>query len=311
MVFITAAALPWPVFSAEPLTPARRIVCLLESALSTLYMLGADDALVGVPADATRGEPGARYRALDPRIARGEYPTPGNWDFISLERVLMLQPDLVVLWAAQRETIDALRRHGLRVHSVDVRSLQDVHEQVRELGRLTGRSDRAHELVQWAQRETEALRAAAAVSSGSRPRAFFMWPQSPLDTAGRASAAHELLELAGAVNVCTTAAEHVVVRIDDVLAWRPDLVVMWPSALSPIELAQRPGWRAIPAVKHGRVHVLPSPFWCDLWTLKYVYAARVIAGWSRPNGPPPPADEAELRRIMTFLYGPRAEAWFP
>ncbi|MCX7819835.1 MAG: ABC transporter substrate-binding protein [Kiritimatiellae bacterium] len=293
---------------ARPEAPARRVVCLLESALSTLYMLGADGALVGVPADATRGEAGRRYAALDPRLARGELATPGNWDFVSIERVLALRPDLVVLWAAQREAIDALERHGLRVHGVDVRSFADVHREVIELGRRTGREARARELVTWAQCQTAAMRAAAA--PGPAPRAYFMWPQSPLDTAGRASAAHELLELAGAVNVCSAATEHVVVRIEDVLGWRPELIVMWPSALSPAALGELPGWRAVPAVRQGRVHVLPSPFWCDLWTLKYIYAAKVVAAWCRPDPMRPAPEATELRPIMVFLYGPRAEAWF-
>ena len=113
---MAAAASPfWAAAQDRQPTAAHRIVCLLESALSTLYMLGADEALVAVPADATRGEPGQRYAALDPRIARGELATPGNWDFISLERVLALRPDLVVIWAAQREAIEALERHRLRV----------------------------------------------------------------------------------------------------------------------------------------------------------------------------------------------------
>lgn len=273
-------------------------------------MLGADEALVAVPADATRGEPGERYRALDPRIARGELPTPGNWDFVSIERVLALRPDLVVMWAAQRETLEALQRQGVRVHAVDVRGFADVHRGVLELGRATGRPTRAAELVDWARRETDALRAAAATAPGPAPRAYFMWPQSPLDTAGRMSVAHELLDLAGAVNVCTSAMEHVVARLEDVLAWRPEIIVMWPSAMTPSALSGLPGWRAVPAVKSGRVHTLPSPFWCDLWTLKYVYAARVVAASCRPGASPMEASTTELRRIMTFLYGPRATAWF-
>lgn len=291
--------------------PARRIVCLLESALSTLYMLGADEALVGVPAEALRGEAGRRYAALDPRMKRRELSAPGNWDFVNVESVLALRPDLVVMWASQREATAALEARGLRVYGVEIRNLADVHDTARHLGALAGREARARELLAWVDGEVAALREAVRRSPARPPRAYFMWAQSPLDTAGRRSAAHELLELAGASNACPAESEHVVARMEDVLAWRPEVIVMWPAAFTPEDLLRRPEWRAVPAVRERRVHALPSPFWCDLWTLKYAHAARVVAAACHPRAVPVAEIETACRRTMRALYGPRAEAWFP
>ncbi len=295
----------------ELAAPAGRIVCLLESALSALCMLGADDAIVGAPAEALRGETGRLYARLDPRFAAGALPTPGNWDFVNLESVIALRPDLVILWAAQRESVSALEGRGLKVYGVELRSLADIHREVLDLGRLTGRPERARELVAFAAREAEALRAAVARSPRPRPRAYFMWGQSPLDTAGRASAAHELLDLAGAINVCPDPREHVVARMEDVLAWRPQVIVMWPSNLRPRDLAVRDGWRGVPAAIEGRIHRLPSAFLCDFWTLKYLWAAWQVAAWCHPEVVLPERIAENQRRILTALYGPRGERLLP
>ncbi len=290
--------------------PVSRIVCLLESSLSTLYMLGAGETLVGVPADAVRGEVGRRYAALDPRIAQRQLPTPGNWDFVNLETVLALRPDLVLLWASQVESVAALEQRGIRVYGIEIRSVRDVHQVVQDLGALTGRAARAAELLDWVRGEICAIRAEKPPVGGPAPRVYFMWPQSPLDTAGRASIVHEVLEMIGVVNVCPAEREHVVVRMEDILAWRPDVIVIWPSNFSLKDLVVRSGWRDVPAVRNGRVHVLSSPFWCDLWTLKYVYAAREIAAACEGAGANLAELNAHLRRILCALYGDRANAWF-
>ncbi len=118
--------------------PAERIVCLIESALSGIYMLGAEARIVGVSANVYQQETFRYYAAMDERIRSRSLPTPGNWDFINIEKVVGLKPDLVIIWAHQEEAIRALEERGIPVFGVFIRSFEDVFREMLALGDLTG-----------------------------------------------------------------------------------------------------------------------------------------------------------------------------
>ena len=106
--------------------PVKRIVCLIESALSGLYMLGQADKIVGISRNVYEGEVFKYYAQLDIRIKNRTLPAPGNWDFVNIESVINLKPDLVIIWASQTESIKALEERGIPVYGVFLKSIQDV-----------------------------------------------------------------------------------------------------------------------------------------------------------------------------------------
>lgn len=79
----------------------KRIVCLIESALSGIYMLNQGNRIVGVSKNVYQTDVYPYYAALDKRIKDKRLPAPGNWDSVSVEGILALQPDLVIMWAQQ------------------------------------------------------------------------------------------------------------------------------------------------------------------------------------------------------------------
>lgn len=266
--------------------PARRVVCLIESALSGLYMLGAEEALVGVSTNVYDGPAARYYAALDGRIRTRSLPTPGNWDFVNVESVLALRPDLVILWAQQADSIVALEELGVPCYAVFLRSFDEVLAEVRGLGALTGRTSRAEELVSWARGSLDAIARERPQTPEARvPRAYFMWAQSDLETSGRVGLVEELLRRAGTRNVADgLAQEHLVVDTERLLAWDPELIVMWGNERrEPADILGDPRWRRLAAVRAQRVHELPDVFLCDLWTLKLPYAARLVSAWAYPG----------------------------
>ena len=69
--------------------PCSRAVCLIESTLSGIYMLHAEDAVIGIPSNVYSGDVFRHYAVLDRRIKEIKLPAPGNWDFVSIESVLL------------------------------------------------------------------------------------------------------------------------------------------------------------------------------------------------------------------------------
>ena len=266
--------------------PAQRVVCLIESALSGLYMLGAENAVVGVSSNVYDGPTRRYYAAMDTRLRDKKLPSPGNWDFVSVESVVALRPDLVVIWSEQGESIAALEELGVPVFAVFLRSLDDVFREVRALGALTGKSARAEELVAWTRGDLGDIeRRVGGTTAAERPRTYFMWAQSDLETSGNVGLVEELLTRAGALNVChDVAQEHVVIDRERLRAADPELVVMWfNERRGPADVVADPAWKGIRAVRAKRVHELLEVFLCDLWTLKFPYAVRLVASWAHPD----------------------------
>jgi len=292
------------VVPVEP--PVTRVVCLIESALSGIYMLGAGDRIVGIPADVYDGEVFPAYAALDGRVKRREIPAPGNWDFVNLEKVLSLEPDLVVIWSHQTEAIAGLERHGIPVYGVMLRCIQDVYREIGDFGRLFGVPDRAGRLIAHTRAGLDALR--QKVGDRPRPRVYFMWGQGLLHTAGAGSTADGLITASGGVNVCSSPREHLVVNLEKLLEWDPEVIVMWRNReLDPGDILSDSRLQTLTAVKRGAVHEMPSVFFNDLWTLKFLFAARQTAGWFHPDAFTPPDIASERRRMCLTLYGSAGE----
>jgi iron complex transport system substrate-binding protein len=289
--------------------PPERIVCLIESALSGIYMLGAEKQVAGISTNVYQGNVYSYYAAMDARIKNKTIPAPGNWDFVSIESVIALRPDVVILWSNQTESITALEERGIRVFGVFIDKKEDVYKEILELGKLTGRSKRAQELVDYTKKEIERFhKRVASIPPANRQRVYYMWAQGNLETSCGESTVQDLIHLAGGKNVCDSLSnEHIVVNMEQIMAWNPDIIVMWYNEKkNPSDIIDDEQWRFIQAVKKRRVHEFPEIFLCDLWTLKYTYAVKMVAKWTYPQLFKDIDLEKEKRTMLQMLYGKKA-----
>jgi iron complex transport system substrate-binding protein len=286
--------------------PATRIVCLIESALSGLYMLGAEQQVAAVSANIYSGSVFSWYAAMDERIRHKKLPAPGNWDYVSIESVVALKPDLVILWSKQTESIEALESRGIPVYGVFLGGREDIYKEMRDLGVLTGREKRAQEVVSYTRSEVDRFaRRVRAIPANRRPGIYFMWAQGNLETSGGGSTVDDLITLSGGRNVCgAIKSEHLVVNLERILSWNPDLIVMWHNERkTPRDVMADPQWQSLAAVKNRRVQEFPEVFLCDLWTLKFQYAVKMVAKWSHPEQFRDVDLEKEQRSMLLKLYG--------
>lgn len=286
--------------------PAERIVCLIESALSGLYMLQAGDRVVGISTNVTQ-EPLSRYYAvLDDRIADGKLPSPGNWDFVSLESVLALKPDLVIIWSEQKEPIESIESHNIPVYGVFLNSFDDLSKEITDLGKLTGTSSRADSLLTFSRMLTDSLFSILATTE-AKLKIYFSWNQGLFETSGTNSTVSSLFTLSGAQNAVPIPEEHAVISLENLLNWNPDLIVLWADpGRSPADILAKPELQMLRAVKTGKVYELSSAFYCDFWTLKYHLAVRQVAEWAHPELADLALPDSLKRTILVHLYGEKA-----
>jgi iron complex transport system substrate-binding protein len=285
--------------------PVRRIVCLIESALSGIYMLGEEQRVVGLSRNIYTDKVYSYYAALDARIKDKKLPTPGNWDFVNLESVVALKPDLVILWSQQTEAISSLEEKGIPVYGVFIQRKEDVYKEIEALGKLTGNTKRAEALIRFTKNELARFASrTSGIPTDKRPGVYYMWAQGNLETSCGESTVNDLIQLAGGRNVCAALPqEHLVVNLEKVFSWDPDLILMWYNEKKgPLDIIQDPQWKRIKAVRDRRVHEFPEVFWCDLWTLKFLYAVKLTAKWVHPELFRDIDLDREKQKMLDFFY---------
>src|SRR5215207_4121821 len=117
--------------------PPRRIVCLTEETVETLYLLGEDARIVGVSGYAVR-----------PRQVRKEKPRVSAFISADVPKILALQPDLVLTFSdLQADIVADLVRNNVAVHAFNQRDVAGILDMVRTLGALIGATAKADELA--------------------------------------------------------------------------------------------------------------------------------------------------------------------
>ena len=105
----------------------QRIISLAPSNTEILFALGLDDRVVGV----------TEYCSY-PEAATGK-PKVGGFSTVDIEKVVSLEPDLVLATRIHGKTvIPALEELGLTVVALTPSSLDDVLNSITLVGRLTG-----------------------------------------------------------------------------------------------------------------------------------------------------------------------------
>ena len=231
-----------------------RIVCLTEEPTEVLYALGEQARIVGISGFTVR-----------PPQARREKPRVSAFTSAKLDAILALQPDLAIGFSdMQADIAQALIRSGVEVWISNHRSVEQTLGYVRRLGALVGAPARADAYAD----ELEAgLRdiAQAAARLPRRPRVYFEeWDAPPISAIRWVS---ELIEVAGGDDIfpqrarASLARQRIVEDPMDVVRANPDIIIgSWcGKKFRPEQVAARPGWDAIAAVRDGAIHEIKSP----------------------------------------------------
>jgi iron complex transport system substrate-binding protein len=247
---VTAAAAAFPVtvtdFQNRSVTvPKRpeRIVSIGPSITEFLFALGAGPRVVGV--DDFSDEP----------AAASQLEKVGGIK-VNFEKVVSLKPDLVLSVKFSDGTIEKLASAGLLVLVVDPQSAGDVARTAILLGRAVG-SD-GETMARDIQKRVDDVRSKTA-SATAKPRVYHEIDASDptkIFTVGPGSYIHDLIEIAGGVNIAARATSaYPQLSAEEILRSDPEIIVLAAADYSakPEQVAARAGWSAISAVKNKRI----------------------------------------------------------
>ena len=232
----------------------QRIACLSTEAVETLYALGAEDSIAGISGFTVR-----------PSRAREEKTRISGFSSANLERILAVQPDLVIGFCdMQADICRDLVKAGIEVHQFNQRTVAGILRMIAVLAVLVRREEEGRALLAGLRADIAAAQARAATWTRKPVIYFEEWNEPLMSGIGWAA---ELIELAGGVDAFPDlsaqpgARERIIADPQDVVARAPDIIIAsWcGKKFQPAQLAARAGWDAIPAVKNRMLFEIKSP----------------------------------------------------
>ncbi|GAB4245470.1 MAG: ABC transporter substrate-binding protein [Thermoleophilia bacterium] len=230
---------------ADIVIPARpeRIVSTAPANTEILFAVGAGGRIVGVT-------------SLDdypPEVERIE--KIGDFQ-PNVEKILSLEPDLVLGYAGNEEVLQPVSGEGIPVVIMNPRSVEEIFSSIEMVGRITGRSDAAEEVVLSLRAEMEGI-ANAAEEAGSTPRVFYALDNT-LWTAGPNSFVDALLNMVSAENIAAAGpSDYFQYTPEELIAADPDIVLLPKSVYtSTDEFTEDPRLSGLRAVAEGNVRLV-------------------------------------------------------
>jgi iron complex transport system substrate-binding protein len=232
----------------------ERIVCLTEETTETLYLLKQDWRIVGISGFTVR-----------PPEARRDKPKVSAFTSAKLDKIAALKPDLVLGFSDLQADIAAdLVRMGIEVHIFNHRSVADIFRMISMLGGMLGCEADTQRLVAKLDAGLDKLKAAAA-KLPRRPKVYFEeWDEPQISGIAWVS---ELVGIAGGEDIFPELAKEslgknrIIADPLEVPRRAPDIILgSWcGKKFRPKQVAARPGWGDVPAVRDGELHEIKSP----------------------------------------------------
>lgn len=259
MFFVLSSCTPEPATRSD--ASPQRIVSMSPGLTETVCALGCGDRLVGV----------TNYCKYPPRAL--ELAKVGGYLDPSLEAVVALEPDLVLVMESQGSFGAHLKSIGIRVVQIDQHDVKAILESFAEVGALCGRSDRGKELRHEVNERLERVKNLIGERAPPRVLAVIGRNVGAGDVTSVWAAADstffgDVVALAGGRNVLTQGIEGAYPEIS-----REGLIHLDPDVILDVVPAEQAGQRltetivsdwknlgVLRAVASGRLYVLRQPF---------------------------------------------------
>lgn len=217
-----------------------RIVALAPHIVENLYAIGAGDLIVGTldyadyPQEATKIE----------RI--------GGYNGISIEKLLMLKPDMVIAWknGNQAEDLAQIKRLGIELYLSDPRFIEGVASEILKLGQITGHIEQSKQVAETFTAKLNAIKVTQ--KDKTTLTGFYqLWPE-PMMTVSKNTWINQLIETCQVTNVFANSdTDYPQISIENVIVTKPQVIII------PDEKSKRvmptvnwQQWPEIPAVKY-------------------------------------------------------------
>lgn len=237
----------------------KRIISLTPSITENIYLIGAQDKLVGCTTYCTQA------------VADGVQQV-GSTVNVNVEKVFALQPDVVLTMKLTKDQdVAALRKLGIKVEVIESpKTFDGICAQTLHIAKLVGNSANAEKVVQQAKTKVAAIRQKSVNTNKSK--IFFQIGASPIFTVLQNTFMNDFITICNGQNIAAGMTKGTITR-ESVLVKNPDVVII--AEMGGFGAEEQKVWmnyKGMSAVKKNKVFLISSETSCSPTPANFVSA---------------------------------------
>ena len=225
----------------------NRIVVLDPATVEMLYMLGAEDKIVGV-ANLERSK-------VWPEEKVAKLESVGTFMKPSLEKIITLKPDLVITSALTDDNLNnGLKSNNIEAKRIQANSIEEIFTNFMEVAKMLGKENEANKIIAEKRAKLEEIKKMA---TGNK-KGLFVMSASPLMVFGNDNLPNDIMKLLNIKNIAENQkGRNPIVTPEFIMKENPDIIITLLPNPSQI-VATNPQLKNVNAIKNNKFIVVNS-----------------------------------------------------
>ena len=225
----------------------NRIVVLDPATVEMIYMLGAEDKIVGV-ANLERSK-------VWPEEKVAKLESVGTFMKPSLEKIIALKPDLVIMSALTGEELNnGLKSNNIEAKRVQANSIEEIFTNFMEVAKMLGKENEANKIIAEKRAKLEEIKKMATINK----KGLFVMSASPLMVFGNDNLPNDIMKLLNIKNIAENQkGRNPIVTPEFIMKENPDIIItLLPNPAQIV--ATNPQLKNVNAIKNNKFIVVNS-----------------------------------------------------
>lgn len=225
----------------------NRIVVLDPATVEMIYMLGAEDKIVGV-ANLERSK-------VWPEEKVAKLESVGTFMKPSLEKIIALKPDLVIMSALTGEELNnGLKSNNIESKRIQANSIEEIFTNFLEVAKMLGKESEANKIIAEKRAKLEEIKKMAAINK----KGLFVMSASPLMVFGNDNLPNDIMKLLNIKNIAENQkGRNPIVTPEFIMKENPDIIItLLPNPAQIV--ATNPQLKNVNAIKNNKFIVVNS-----------------------------------------------------
>lgn len=225
----------------------NRIVVLDPATVEMIYMLGAEDKIVGV-ANLERSK-------VWPEEKVAKLESVGTFMKPSLEKIIALKPDLVIMSALTDDNLNnGLKSNNIEAKRIQANSIEEIFTNFMEVAKMLGKENEANKIIAEKKAKLEEIKK---MSTGNK-KGLFVMSASPLMVFGNDNLPNDIMKLLNIKNIAENQkGRNPIVTPEFIMKENPDIIITLLPNPSQI-VATNPQLKNVNAIKNSKFIVVNS-----------------------------------------------------
>ena len=225
----------------------NRIVVLDPATVEMIYMLGAEDKIVGV-ANLERSK-------VWPEEKVAKLESVGTFMKPSLERIITLKPDLVITSALTDDNLNnGLKSNNIEAKRIQANSIEEIFTNFMEVAKMLGKENEANKIIAEKKAKLEEIKKMATINK----KGLFVMSASPLMVFGNDNLPNDIMKLLNIKNIAENQkGRNPIVTPEFIIKENPDMIITLLPNPSQI-VATNPQLKNVNAIKNSKFIVVNS-----------------------------------------------------